>query len=78
MLPIHVETADIPSYAANKVMIMITTTGEVAEVVHLLEASAEVVSEAEAVSVEAALAEAALADEWAVAAAPVLVSKENK
>ena len=83
MLPIHVETADIPSYAANKVMIMITTTGEVAEVVHLLEASAEVVSEAEAVSVEAALAEAALAEaalaeEWAVAAAPVLVSKENK
>ena len=53
---------------------MITTTGEVAEVVHLLEAvSAEVVSEAEAVSVEAALAE-----EWAVAAVPVLVSKENK
>ena len=46
---------------------MITTTGEVAEVVHLLEASAE------AVSVEAALAE-----EWAVAAVPVLVSKENK
>jgi hypothetical protein len=45
----------------------------VAEVVHLLEASAEVVSEAEAVSVEAALAE-----EWAVAAVPVLVSKENK
>ena len=31
-----------------------------------------------AVSVEAALAEAALAEEWAVAAAPVLVSKENK
>ena len=73
MLPIHVETADIPSYAANKVMIMITTTGEVAEVVHLLEASAEVVSEAEAVSVEAALAE-----EWAVAEVTVIVSKENK
>ena len=75
MLPIHVETADIPSYAANKVMIMITTTGEVAEVVHLSGALAEVevVSEAEVVSVEAALAE-----EWAVAAVPVLVSKENK
>lgn len=57
----------------SPLMIMITTTGEVAEVVHLLEASAEVVSEAEAVSVEAALAE-----EWAVAAVPVLVSKENK
>ena len=59
-------------------MIMITTTGEVAEVVRLLEASAEVVSEAEAVSMEAVSVEAALAEEWAVAAVPVLVSKENK
>lgn len=51
---------------------MITTTGEVAEVVHLLEASAEVVSEAEAVSVEAALAE-----EWEAVVVPALVSKIN-
>ena len=73
MLPIHVETADIPSYAASKVMTMITITGAVAEAVRSLVVLAEAVSEAEAVSVEAALAE-----EWAVAAVPVLVSKENK
>ena len=36
MSPIHVETADIPSYVANKVMTSrLTTTGEVAEAVHL-------------------------------------------
>jgi hypothetical protein len=72
MSPIHVETADIPSYVANKVMIMITITGAVAEAVRSLVVLAEVVSEAEAVSVEAALAE-----EWAEAVAPVLVSKIN-
>ena len=73
MLPIHVETADIPSYVANKVMIMTTITGEVAEAVHLSAALAEAVSEAEAASVGAASAE-----EWAEAVVPVLVSKENK
>ena len=73
MSPIHVETADIPSYAASKVMTMITITGAAAEAVRSLVVLAEAVSEAEAVSVEAALAE-----EWAVAAVPVLVSKENK
>ena len=73
MSPIHVETVDIPSYAASKVMTMITITGAVAEAVRSLVVLAEAVSEAEAVSVEAALAE-----EWAVAAVPVLVSKENK
>ena len=74
MSPIHVETADIPSYAASKVMIMTTITGAVAEAVHLSGALAEVevVSEAEVVSVEAALAE-----EWAEAVVPVLVSKIN-
>lgn len=35
MSPIHVETADIPSYVVNKVMIATTITGEVAEAVHL-------------------------------------------
>ena len=52
---------------------MTTITGEVAEAVHLSGALAEAVSEAEAVSVEAALAE-----EWAEAVVPVLVSKGNK
>ena len=68
MSPIHVETADIPSYAASKVMTMITITGAAAEAVRSLVvlAEAEVVSEAEAVSVEAALAE-----EWAEAVVPV-------
>ena len=56
-------------------MTMITITGAAAEAVRSLVvlAEAEVVSEAEAVSVEAALAE-----EWAEAVVPVLVSKENK
>jgi hypothetical protein len=72
MSPIHVETVDIPSYAASKVMTMITITGEVAEAVRSLVVLAEAVSEAEAVSVEAALAE-----EWAEAVVPVLVSKIN-
>ena len=52
---------------------MTTITGEVAEAVRSLGALAEAVSEAEAVSVEAALAE-----EWAEAVVPVLVSKGNK
>jgi hypothetical protein len=72
MSPIHVETADIPSYVASKVMIMTTITGAVAEAVRSLVVLAEAVSEAEAVSVEAALAE-----EWAEAVVPVLVSKIN-
>ena len=73
MSPIHVETADIPSYAASKVMTMITITGAAEAVRSLVVlAEAEVVSEAEAVSVEAALAE-----EWAEAVVPVLVSKIN-
>ena len=72
MSPIHVETVDIPSYAASKVMTMITITGAVAEAVRSLVVLAEAVSEAEAVSVEAALAE-----EWAEAVVPVLVSKIN-
>ena len=72
MSPIHVETADIPSYVVNKVMIATTITGEVAEAVRSLVVLAEAVSEAEAVSVEAALAE-----EWAEAVVPVLVSKIN-
>ena len=67
MSPIHVETADILSYAANKVMIMTTITGEVAEAVLLSGVLAE------AVSVGAVSAE-----EWAEAVVPVLVSKENK
>ena len=54
-------------------MTMITITGAVAEAVRSLVVLAEAVSEAEAVSVEAALAE-----EWAEAVVPVLVSKENK
>ena len=60
MSPIHVETVDIPSYAASKVMTMITITGAAEEAVRSLVvlAEAEVVSEAEAASVEAALAEA--------------------
>lgn len=54
---------------------MITITGAAAEAVRSLVvlAEAEVVSEAEAVSVEAALAE-----EWAEAVVPVLVSKKRK
>ena len=68
MLPIHVETADIPSYAASKVMTMITITGAAAEAVRSL----VVLAEAEVVSEEAALAE-----EWAEAVVPVLVSKIN-
>jgi hypothetical protein len=54
---------------------MITITGAAAEAVRSLVvlAEAEVVSEAEAVSVEAALAE-----EWAEAVVPVLVSKKKK
>jgi len=51
---------------------MITITGAVAEAVRSLVVLAEAVSEAEAVSVEAALAE-----EWAEAVVPVLVSKIN-
>ena len=50
MSPIHVETADIPSYVVNKVMIATTITGEVAEAVHLSAALAE---EWEAVAVPA-------------------------
>jgi hypothetical protein len=53
-------------------MTMITITGAVAEAVRSLVVLAEAVSEAEAVSVEAALAE-----EWAEAVVPVLVSKIN-
>ena len=51
---------------------MTTITGAVAEAVRSLVVLAEAVSEAEAVSVEAALAE-----EWAEAVVPVLVSKIN-
>ena len=65
MLPIHVETADIPSYVANKVMTMIIITEVVA--VRLLVVSAEEeVSEAEAV-----LAEEASVEEWAAEVVPV-------
>ena len=53
-------------------MTTITITGAVAEAVRSLVVLAEAVSEAEAVSVEAALAE-----EWAEAVVPVLVSKIN-
>ena len=79
MSPIHVETADIPSYAASKVMTMITITGAAAEAVRSLVvlAEAEVVSEEAVSEAEAVSVEAALAEEWAEAVVPVLVSKIN-
>ena len=66
MSPILARTAEIQSYVVSKATIATITTEGVAEAVRSLVVLAETVSEAEAVSVEAALAE-----EWEAAVEPV-------